>query len=209
LAEETFKKIKFLSDLYSSDDSKKWTAVTATGIYVSELAGKDLEAARNWMRRFMWQLNEESGNIGWGIPEVMGEIMARHEGLAKEFAPILVSYIREDGNFLEYEPMQRGVLWGIGRVAQHRPQILRSLQTSSYLLPFLNSQDSIVRGLAAWVAGLIGAREMEEGLEILMNDSTSIQIFLNGALINVPVRELASEALNLIRGWEKTIFENP
>ncbi len=157
------------------------------------------------MRRFMWHLNEESGGIGWGIPEVMGEVMARHEGLALEFASILISFIREDGNFLEYEPMQRGALWGIGRLAQVRPQILLSLHISSYLTAFLNSADAAVRGLAAWVAGLIGAREAEGGLKILTKDSASFLAFLNGVLITVSVRELASEALDLIRKQQKTV----
>jgi hypothetical protein len=154
---ETLKNRKVFSDLCSQDESVKWAAVTTMGMHVSELAEKDLEAARNWMRRFMWQLNEESGGLGWGIPEVMGEVMARHEGLAREFAPILVSFIREDGNFLEYEPLQRGVVWGIGRLAQVRPQILESLNVSPYLIPFLRSPDATVRGLSVWVAGLTDA----------------------------------------------------
>jgi len=40
------------------------------------------------MRRLMWNLNDESGGIGWGNPEAMGEILACHEALANEYAPI-------------------------------------------------------------------------------------------------------------------------
>jgi hypothetical protein len=199
LEEETFKKRKFLSALCSQDDSVKWAAVTAMGIYVSELAEKNLEAARNWMRRFMWQLNEESGNIGWGIPEVMGEVMARHEGIAQEFAPILVSYIREDGNFLEYEPLQRGAVWGIGRLAQVRPQILESLHVSLYLLPFLRSPDATVRGLSVYVAALMDAKEAEGLLERLMNDDTPFQTYLNGAIVTVHIHEFARKAWDRIQ----------
>jgi len=36
----------------------------------------------------MWSLNDESGGIGWGAPEAMGAIMARHTGLADEYANI-------------------------------------------------------------------------------------------------------------------------
>ena len=93
-------KRKFLADLCSNEEQVKWTAVKTLGAYVSELAENDLEAARDWMRRFMWQLNEESGGIGWGVAETMGEAMARHEGLAREFSCILVSYLREDGKKL-------------------------------------------------------------------------------------------------------------
>jgi len=58
-----------------------------------------MESARVIMRRLMWSLNDESGGIGWGAPEAMGEIMARHEQLTKEYSAILGSYIREDGKF--------------------------------------------------------------------------------------------------------------
>jgi hypothetical protein len=197
LKEEIFKQRRFFSDLCSQDEFVKWSAVRNMGIWVSALAEKDLEAARNMMRRFMWQLNEESGSIGWGIPEAMGEVMARHEGMALEFSSILVSYIRKDGNFLEFEPLQRGVLWGIGRLAEVRPRIFYSLQISPYLIPFLNSPDAAVRGLAAWVAGLIKAREAEKPLEKLLSDDTSIQILRNGIIVTLRIREFAKEA------WER------
>jgi hypothetical protein len=199
LEEETFEKRKFFSDLCSQDDAVKWAAVTAMGIYVSELGENNLEAARNWMRRFMWQLNDESGNVGWGIPEVMGEVMARHKGLALEFAAILVSYIREDGNFLEYEPLQRGALWGIGRLAEVRPEILFPLLIPPYLIPFLNSPDADVRGLSIWVAGLIKAPEAEGPIEKFMRDDTPIRTFRNGIIVTVRIRDFAKEAWDRIQ----------
>jgi len=52
------------------------------GRVVSSLAEKDMESARVVMRRLMWNLNEESGGIGWGCPEAMGETMARSAPLA-------------------------------------------------------------------------------------------------------------------------------
>lgn len=107
-----------LSALCSKDEEIKWHAVTVTGILVADLAQKDMEGARSILRRMIWWLNEESGGIGWGIPEAMGEILARNDTLAGEFAPILVSYVQPEGNFLEFELLQRGVLWGIGRLAE-------------------------------------------------------------------------------------------
>jgi hypothetical protein len=197
MKEAIFKKRNLFSELCSQDEFVKWSAVRNMGIWASELAENNLEAARNLMRRFMWQLNEESGSIGWGIPEAMGEVMARHEGLALEFSSILVSYIREDGNFLEFEPLQRGALWGIGRLAEVRPQIFRSLQISPYLIPFLSSPDAAVRGLAAWVAGLIKAREAEKPIEKLLDDDTPFRTLRNGVVVTVRIRELAREA------WER------
>ena len=63
----------------------RWHAVTAMGIVVSRLADENMESARVVMRRFMWNLNEESGGIGWGCPEALGECMARNKRLAGEY----------------------------------------------------------------------------------------------------------------------------
>ena len=87
------------SFFYHTDEQTRWRAIIAMGAVVARLAKTDAESARVVMRRLMWNLNDESGGIGWGSPEAMGEIMARSPLLAGEFAHILVSYIREDMNY--------------------------------------------------------------------------------------------------------------
>ena len=114
--------------LYSQDEIIKWRAVTLIGIFMAYLAEEDMEAARNVMRRFMWNLNDESGGIGWGSPEAMGEILARHEELAGEYAAILLSYADKDGNYLELPMLQRGLLWGIARFSEVAPQSCKGFQ---------------------------------------------------------------------------------
>jgi len=93
----------FISFLYSTDEQIKWRAVTVIGASVAKLADKDMEGARTVVRRLMWNLNDESGGIGWGSPEAMGEILARHQGLAEEYVHMLASYTREEANYLEDE----------------------------------------------------------------------------------------------------------
>jgi HEAT repeat protein len=180
----------------SADQDIRWKAITATGAVVANLAAEDMESARVVMRRMIWNLNDESGGIGWGVPEAMGEIMARHEGLAGEYANILVSYAREDGNFLEHEPLQRGVLWGLGRLAQVRPHLLQDLVP--HLQRHLCSEDVTLRGLAAWTMGMIGARQARSSLEALVEDQAEVLLYLNGAQRIHRVGELAREALAVI-----------
>jgi hypothetical protein len=98
-----------------------------------------MESARVVMRRLMWNLNDESGGIGWGSPEAMGEITAGHGRLADEFAGILISYINPAGNFLEHELLQRGSLWGVGRLAHARPLLARP--AVPFLPAFFESPD--------------------------------------------------------------------
>jgi len=181
--------------LCSNDEIVRWHAVTALGPIVSALADRDMEAGRVVMRRFMWSLNDESGGIGWGSPEAMGEIMACHEGLAHEYGHILVAFMREDGFFLELEMLQRGLMWGLGRLAQVRPSLLRKKDAITYLLSYLDSPDVTVRGLAAWALGLLQAEEALPGLARLSSDPGRIKHYLNRVLINETVGSLAEKAL--------------
>jgi hypothetical protein len=135
------------------DEKIKWAAVKAMGAAVAGLADQDMEAARVMIRRLMWNLNDESGGIGWGSPEAMGEILARHHGLAREYAHILISYIRVDGNYLGNEVLQAGVLWAIGRVGEVYPDLMRG--AAPYLLRYLDSSDVTHRGLAKRALGLL------------------------------------------------------
>ena len=180
----------------SLDQQIRWRAVSATGAVVSCLAEKDMESARIVMRRIMWNLNDESGGIGWGMPEAMGEIMTRHEGLAREYASILVSYAQEDGNFLELEPLQRGVLWGLGRLAQVRPHLLQD--AFPHVLRQLSSKDATLRGLAAWVIGLLGAGAARDSLKALRKDEAELVLYLDGVLHSCRVSDLANAALTKI-----------
>ena len=58
--------------LLHRDEAVRWRAVTALGLVAAAMAEADMESARIVMRRFLWHMNEESGNLGWGIPESMG-----------------------------------------------------------------------------------------------------------------------------------------
>ena len=60
-------------------------AALALGQVVAGLEEGSAEDMHNIMRRLMWHMNEESGNIGWGIPEAFGEVLAACPRAAKEF----------------------------------------------------------------------------------------------------------------------------
>ncbi|MBW1998551.1 MAG: HEAT repeat domain-containing protein [Deltaproteobacteria bacterium] len=182
-----------LSFLYQGDETVKWAAVSALGMIVSSLADTDMERARNVLRRLMWNLNDESGGIGWGSPEAMGEILANHDGLAKEYSHILVSYARKDGNYLEDERLQRGLLWAIGRLAQNQPQLLEDAK--GLLAAYLRSPDSFLRGYSAWAIGLLRVHEAKRDLEGLLNDDRVVTVYTNHKLLKRRVMELAKEAL--------------
>jgi hypothetical protein len=141
--------------LFETDEVIRWRAVRGVGITVSAIAETALEPARTIMRRLIWSLNDESGGIGWGAPEAMGEIMAENEALAREYYRILISYIDENGNLLENDELERGVMWGINRLAQKRPDLLR--EWTGPVQAQLKSPDPVKRGLALRTLLLLAA----------------------------------------------------
>ena len=101
--------------------------------------------------------------------------------------------ITEDGNLLEHPPLQQGVLWGLARLAQIRPELLNDV--SIHVHPFLTSRDPMLRGLAAWIMGLLGGGESDSALEALLEDETEVTIYVNGTERVCRLSDLARQAL--------------
>jgi len=181
---------------YHGNERIKLRAVTLLGTMAARLADHDLDEARNVVRRLMWNLNDESGGIGWGSPEAMGEILAQHEGLAGEYSCILVSYTRRDANYLEHEILQRGLLWAIGRLFRVRPG--RVGKASPHLLHYLESGDAAVRGLAAELIGEFREPGARRALERLLADDAEYDEIMERAGARRRVMDAAAEALRKI-----------
>jgi len=182
------------SCLYNTDELIKWRAVTAMGDVVSSVADADIESARVVMRRLMWNLNDESGGIGWGSPEAMGEIIARNMRLGEEFSRILISYINKNGNYLENEVLQQGVIWGIGRIAGVKPHLMRD--SFVFLIPPLDSCDAMLRGLSAWAIGAIDPVRAQSVLLHLKNDDSVIKIYSDGNINRFTIKNIVDKILH-------------
>jgi hypothetical protein len=180
--------------LYEADPMLRWRTVTAMGAVVAHLAGRDMESARVIMRRLMWNLNDESGGIGWGSPEAMGEILACHEKLAGEYAAIVISYLNPHGNYLEHEGLQQGLLWGYGRLAHARPQQMAA--GARFLEPFLSSSVPALRGLSTWAAAAVIDPVLKDAIRPLRSDSAVITLYSHRKLIQIPIADLARAALS-------------
>jgi hypothetical protein len=153
------------------------------------LAEENMESARVVMRRLMWSLNDESGGIGWGAAEAMGEIMARNSRMADEYACILISYINPCGNFIDHPELQKGILWALGRLAQERPR--HAAAAATFLIPFLSSPDPFLRGLAAWTASALPCNATKPLLIRLSSDNKMISLFVNGSICERTIGSLA------------------
>ncbi len=194
-----------LSFLCETDETARWRAIQAIGTIVSEMAGTSMESARIIMRRLIWSLNDESGGIGWGAPEALGEIMARNETLAREYYRILISYIDENGNLLENNELERGVLWGIGRLARSRPELAK--EAVGPVLEQLRSSDPVKGRLALWVLSILRPEfDTRHVPESLFESEAEIRVYEDGKFRTYKCRDLA---LELMGGIESRRIENP
>jgi hypothetical protein len=188
--------------LCHAQERVRWHAVSCFGLVVSELAEKDIEEARIIMRRFLWMLNDESGGIGWGIPEAMGEVMYCHDILAQEYVHMLVSYTLDDGperfqdgNFIELPMLQQGVLWGVNRVALKHIKLLEKQGVADNLRGYFSSADSQVRGLVCSVCRSMRLRDYSHELRLLTQDGGPTRLYHEGVFTDVTVGQLARGAL--------------
>ena len=165
---------------------------------MADLARTDTESARVVIRRFIWNLNDESGGIGWGCPEAMGESLARSAAMATEYWCVLTSYIQPQGNYLEHTMLQRGAVWGVGRLARSQPDLLAAC--GRLLLPYLESDDSILRATSAWAALPLPAPELRPVLEKLNGDSSQVRLYDGMTFKTEHIGDLARRALNRMPG---------
>ncbi len=182
----------------------------ALGLCLAKLETEKVEDTRNIVRRFMWHMNEESGNIGWGIPEAFAETLAHCPRMAKEFHPVLLSYIMDTGrddNFCDHDILRRSCYWAVGRFATARPELCQRVMP--WLLKGLNDDDIPCRGMAAWAINQfpkdmlppLDAVPLLKKLAASEDDvlCTLCSIFENGHLQEHSVGELVQIALN---AWE-------
>lgn len=136
-----------VSLLYSQNETVFWKAVALCGWVVNQLWIENREDARNVIRRLFWSLNEESGGIGWGSAEALGEILARNESIAGEYGRMLASMLRAQSSFIDHPRIIQGILWAVGRVARHFPDSLGS-DVEGLIAPYLQSPDTRIQCLA-------------------------------------------------------------
>lgn len=100
-------------------------ASLALGISIANLYEKNKEQAQICMRRFMWHMNEESGNIGWGIPMAFAQALAHSDALTKIYGNVLLSYIYDkegDSNYCDHAPLRLTCYEAVGIFVAAKPQ---------------------------------------------------------------------------------------
>jgi hypothetical protein len=134
--------------LCSEDADIKWRAVRALGALAADPALLTDEKLSEQLRRYLWSLNDESGAVPFGIPEAIGEILARRPSLQEAFLPLICSMTHEE-EVTQAGAIERGIVWAIGRVGASAlscdPDVLMRIRDMAASHP-----DPDTRRVATW-----------------------------------------------------------
>lgn len=189
-----------LFSLLPQDLPIRHRAAEVLGTIVASLYKKEPDRAKEYCRRFMWQMNEDSGNIGWGIPEAFAETLAASPELANQYANILISYIMDLGhadNYCDHDILRRSCYWAVGRLAQAQPELAEKARP--WLIKGLNDDDPICQGMAVWALSQLPANMMDAPfIKKLANsgETEECEFYSGENLEHIKVVTLARMALN-------------
>ncbi len=192
--------------LCDHDRRIRWRAISCFGDVVPRIEKKQREQARIIMRRFLWSLNDESGGIGWGAPEAMAEIMVNSEHLRGEYLHMLISYAQEDGdelfqdgNFLELPMLQRGLLWGIGRMNYSCTELMLETGVDRELVKYFDSQDREVKNLALWALAGLDVKIAKEVLPEPPQENETLTVYQNGIFEEINMLALFNQVTSAVQ----------
>ena len=181
----------------------RWRAVTAFGAAMAAIAAKRPEEARDVWRNLMWRVNEESGNIAWGIPECMGETLAVCPVLAADYHRILLSYVQElegDCTYIDHAPLRQGAWWAVARLAEAAPGL--AAPALPELTAALGDCDAAARGLACLAIARIKpvpSRSLLAALSALDGDEAAFDLYDGWRIAPATVAGQARAALAACR----------
>ncbi|GAB4408088.1 MAG: hypothetical protein OHK0032_03450 [Thermodesulfovibrionales bacterium] len=159
-----------------------WRAIEAVGKAAGAIAHEDPQRVRNIIHRLIWSVSDESGGIGWGAPEMLGEIVVNCPDLTSDIPPIIIS-LEEDKIFL------KGVLWALGRLANAK--IGWSDGAERIIKESLDHPDPAVRGLSLWAASKKRIDGIEDRVAGMLNDNARFKFYEDHELKEMTVGEMA------------------
>ena len=69
---------------YDKKDVISWRAMEGIGILTGEIGKADSGHVRNTVGRLLWMIRDESGGMGWSVPEILGEVVRNNPVLCAD-----------------------------------------------------------------------------------------------------------------------------
>jgi len=124
---------------YDRDELMRWRAIEAIGIAAAQLGASEIEKVKDFIRRLLWQMNDESGGVAWHAPEVLGELLFRIPSLIEQYGSLLPQYLRQS-------PFETGAHFALARIAPHAGELLS--ECADILRESLDSEEPAIRAYA-------------------------------------------------------------
>jgi hypothetical protein len=174
-----------LSLTFDGQELIRWRAVEAVGAVAVDQARLDLDRVREFLRRLLWLMNDESGGLSRLSPEMIGEILVNVPSLIEEYGPLLLSFLQE-------EPFERGSHLAIWRVAGIRPELFKKF--IAQLRQSLGHPDPAIRAFAAAGIMTIDSTQSETLAGQLGKDEAGFELyeFTNGEMQQTTVARMVT-----------------
>lgn len=169
-------------------DPVRWTAIE----YIGRLAGRYAETNdalfRNIIRRFIWQMCEEGGNVPWASSEIVGNLIANVPGVRfEEFIGPL--FYHTDLNDICYA----GLYWALPKLMEHHAEKIEEYLPNTYYW-FDQYDNADLRAYAAIYFVQYPHAEMAEHLASWRDDARTVTLYLDGEITERSVSALVPQA---------------
>ena len=177
--------------LFDADRLVCWRAAEALGRTAALENERDPEIVQRLLRRLFWQLNDESGNLGWYAPQAIAEILANTPAFLTEHARVLVSFLPE-------EPFEIGVRWGLARIAAVDKKVFADTAAGELLLRSLSEPDKDLLGFTLYTLKALEVKIDPAEIEPFKSDPHELEIYSweTGEFEKTTVVHLAAKLLN-------------
>ncbi len=176
--------------LFDRDKLVCWRAVEALGRAAAVEYEKDPEKVRELLRRLFWQLNDESGNLGWYAPQAIAAILAEVPSLLEEYGRVLVSFLPE-------EPFENGVRWGLARIGAVKQDAFNDTVAAQFLIGSLKEPGKDKLGFTLYALKALDIKVNRADIAAFQSDPHQIEIYNweTGEFDKTTVGELAGDLL--------------
>ena len=166
-------------------NEQRWYALSALEALASEFAVQYDEIYRNVIRRAVWAMADESGNVPWAAPEMMAVVIKSAPAQYKEFVKIMVH------NGLDSPMCHYGVLWAIGYLGpDYYDEVAPFLPK---LEKFLDNKNDELRGLAVWALKALQYKPAFDKINAMAEDEAVAWIYEDGILQQKTIRQIINK----------------